>query len=76
MALAHKYEGIVVTSKQKYTFIQKVLCCKCFTCCQEHTIMTSDIRKETIQRMVEDYLVQDNVILLIGRTKYYWILSN
>ena len=58
MELASKYEGIVVTSKAEYSCLQKALCCKCFTCCQEkEKVMTSDIRKETIQRMVEDFLV-------------------
>jgi hypothetical protein len=74
--MASKYEGIVITSKIKYTFVQKVLCCKCFKCCQEEKVMTSDIRKETIKRMMEDYLVKDDVISIKFRTKYFWILLN
>lgn len=66
MNLSSKYEGIVVTSKTEYSCLQKVLCCKCFSCCQEkEKVMTSDIRKETIQRMVEDFLVEDSVRCLI-----------
>ena len=44
-------------SKSEYSCVQKVLCCKCFSCLQEERVMTSDIRKQTVQRMMEAYLV-------------------
>lgn len=52
MSSTSKYEGIVVTSKAEYSCAQKLFCCKCFSCLQEETVMTSDIRKETIKRMI------------------------
>lgn len=38
--------------------------------------MTSDIRKETIQRMMEAYLVEDNVTYCSFRKRFYMIRSN
>jgi len=35
MKVASKYEGIVITSREEYSCIQKILCCKCFPCFQE-----------------------------------------
>ena len=59
MRVSSKYDGIVITSKTNYSCAQKVFCCKCFSCLQEEKVMTSDIRKETIRRMIEDYMVHE-----------------
>lgn len=61
MSVASKYEGIVITSKEEYSCLQKCFCCRCCPCLQEEIVMTSDIRKETIRRMIEDYIVDDTV---------------
>ena len=76
MNLASKYEGIVVTSKTEYSCMQKVCCCKCFECCQEEKIMTPDLRKENMQRMIKDFLVDDHVPLHPLRISSSSILSN
>jgi hypothetical protein len=54
---------ITIKNRFDYSCVQKVLCCKCFTCLQEECVMTSDIRKETIQRMMEAYLLENDVSL-------------
>ena len=62
MNLENRYDGIVITSDtEKYSCLQKVLCCKCFQCCQEEKVITPDLRKENVQRMLKDFLVSDHV---------------
>lgn len=67
---------MVMTSKQAYSICQKVFCCKCFHCLQNEVILTTDIRKQTLQRMIKNFVIDDDVIFLKIRNKLSKIPSN
>jgi hypothetical protein len=54
-------EDMVTTSKEVYSICQKVFCCKCFHCLQNDVILTTDIRKQTLQRMIKNFVIEDDV---------------
>lgn len=55
-------EDMVMTSKEVYSICQKVFCCKCFHCLQNEVILTTDIRKQTLQRMIKNFVIDDEVL--------------
>ena len=52
---------ILTESRRAYSIAQKVFCCKCFNCCQDVTIITSHIRKQTLQKMIRNYVIDEHV---------------
>jgi hypothetical protein len=69
-------EDMVMTSKETYSLCQKVFCCKCFHCLQNEVRLTTDIRKQTLQRMIKNFAIDDDVRPLPCRTKVSRIPSN
>ena len=64
-----KESGIKVTTKEEYSFCQKICCCRCFSCLQEERVMDSDTRKVAIRRLVDDYKIEDDVPIPLSRTR-------
>lgn len=52
---------ILTESRRAYSIAQKVFCCKCFYSCQDVTIVTSHIRKQTLQKMIRNYVIDEHV---------------
>lgn len=50
-------ENMVLTSKENYSISQKIFCCKCFDCLQNDVVLTTDIRKQTLQRMIRNFTI-------------------
>lgn len=69
-------EDMVTTSKETYSLCQKVFCCKCFHCLQNEVRLTTDIRKQTLQRMIKNFAIDDNVSPTSRRTKVLKTRSN
>lgn len=60
---------MATTSKSTYNLYQKVFCCKCFDCLQEEVVLTTDIRRQTLQRMVKNFTIDIDVLSLVARKK-------
>lgn len=54
---------IITSSRRAYSIAQKVFCCKCFDCCQDVAIVNSHVRKQTLQRMIKNFVIDENVNL-------------
>ena len=54
-------DSMVVNTKEVYSFCQKIFCCKCFHCLQSEVILTTDIRKQTLQRMIKNFVIEEDV---------------
>lgn len=52
-------EDMVLTSKESYSIAQKVFCCKCFDCLQNEVVLTTDIRRQTLQRMIKNFTISE-----------------
>ena len=52
---------ILTESRKQYSVAEKVFCCRCFTTCQDVTIVTSHIRKQTLQKMIRNYVIDEHV---------------
>jgi hypothetical protein len=50
-------EDMVMTSKESYSIGEKVFCCKCFDCLQNEVVLTTDIRRQTLQRMIKNFAI-------------------
>lgn len=61
---------MVMTSKEVYSICQKVFCCKCFHCLQNEVILTTDIRKQTLQRMIKNFVIDDDVTVNLYSGRY------
>lgn len=56
----HTYqENMVVTSKSNYSMAEKVFCCRCFGCLQEDVVLTPDLRRQTLQRIIKNFVIDD-----------------
>ena len=54
-------DQIVTITKKAYSISEKIFCCKCFHCLQDETIFTSNIRKQTLQRMIKNFVLHEDV---------------
>jgi hypothetical protein len=52
---------IITQLHRFYTISQKIFCCKCFDCCKDVAIIDSNVRKQTLQRMIKNFVIDDNV---------------
>ena len=50
-------EDMVMTSKESYSIGEKIFCCKCFDCLQNEVVLTTDIRRQTLQRMIKNFAI-------------------
>ena len=56
----HTYqENMVITSKSNYSMAEKVFCCRCFDCLQEDVVLTPDLRRQTLQRIIKNFVIDD-----------------
>ena len=56
---------MVMTSKENYSMGQKIFCCKCFNCLKEEVVLTTDIRRQTLQRMVKNFTISEEVAFVL-----------
>ena len=56
-------EDMVMISRQTYSISEKVFCCKCFSCLQDNVVLTTDIRRQTLQRMIKNFNISEDVPL-------------
>lgn len=54
---------MVTTSKEPYTITEKVFCCRCFDCLKHDVVLTSDVRRQTLQRMVKNFAIDYDHVL-------------
>lgn len=69
-------EDMATTSKSTYNLYQKIFCCKCFNCLQEEVVLTTDIRRQTLQRMVKNFNIEEDVSYFLCRMKILRTQSN
>jgi len=55
-------------TKKAYGIFQKLFCCRCFHCLQadDESMLTSEIRKQTFQRMIKNFAIDNNVRWRLG----------
>ena len=58
---------IKIVTKKAYGILQKLFCCRCFHCLQadDESMLTSNIRKQTFQRMIKNFAIDNNVNWLL-----------
>lgn len=58
---------IKVVTKKAYGVLAKLFCCRCFHCLQadDQSMLTSDIRKQTFQRMIRNFVIESTVTLIL-----------
>lgn len=58
---------IKIVTKKAYGIFQKLFCCRCFHCLQadDESMLTSDIRKQTFQRMIKNFAIESNVLRVV-----------
>ena len=59
---------MVMTSKESYSMGEKLFCCRCFHCLQNEVILTTDIRRQTLQKMIKNFVIDENVLPSASRT--------
>jgi cytochrome c-type biogenesis protein CcmH/NrfF len=60
---------IKVVTKKAYSIFQKLFCCRCFHCMRadDESMLTSDIRKQVLQRMIKNFDIESNVKIYLNK---------